>query len=73
MEQKNKLFNTVVVIIIVLIFINFFGSCMSSCNSKTQYEKDFESMQNKRIDEMTPGEEKAFRDYLKWELEQHNK
>lgn len=56
-----------IAIIILISIVGSFGSC------ETQYDRDFESAQNKTWDEMTPGERDAAEDYINWEIKQSEK
>lgn len=79
LEVKNKLqiqkeflqiTNIVLVMTLVLSLMGCAVGIGNIVNTPTQYEKDLNNAMDKTIDEMTPGEQKAFEDFLEWEIKE---
>lgn len=72
-QIQEKFFKGVNIILTTTLVLSLVGCAVGIgdiMNTPSQYEQDLNNSMDKTIDEMTPGEKKAFEDYLKWELKE---
>jgi len=67
-EKQTKIHDYRILMAMIVLIVIIVAIAMIS-NQKSQYELDYESMQNKTYNEMSNGEQQVFRDELEWEIE----